>query len=83
MGGRSVFKSSGLAFYRAIEKKSPALTLAQAQRLLATILEQGKMTPEKALAILAYRQKRNHEAYRAHRKTTLRRLEREKIQLDC
>jgi len=41
------------------------------------------MTPEKALAILAYRQKRNHEAYRAHRKTTLRRLKKEKIQLDC
>jgi len=41
------------------------------------------MTPKKALAILKYRQKRNHEAYWAHRKTTLRRLEGEKIQLDC
>ncbi len=41
------------------------------------------MTPKKALAIVKYHERRNHEAYRAHRKTTLRRLKKEKIQLDC
>ena len=61
----------------AVQKKSPTLTLGQAQLLVAAVLEQGRMTPARALQIVAYYTERNFIAYTSHRKTRMRRVARQ------
>jgi len=47
--------------------KAPALTLPQAQLLLTGLLAKRDFDTEWALAVLGYRQRRNHAAYLSHR----------------
>ena len=49
-------------------KKAPALTVAQLRRLLEGILPLRTSTIEEVLALVAWVQRRNHGAYRAHKK---------------
>jgi SRSO17 transposase len=51
-----------------LKKKAPALTLPQAQLLLAVVLPRRDFNPRWALEVLGYRQQRNHAAYLSHRK---------------
>lgn len=52
---------------------SPALTTAQARQLIAQAIEEETFPLRNVLAILHYRQRRNHAAYCSHRKRTLER----------
>ena len=52
-------------------KKTPALTLPQAQRLMAAALPLRTLTAKGALAIVRYHTWRNHLAYVSHRKKTI------------
>jgi hypothetical protein len=54
-------------------RNSPALTTAQARQLIAQAIEEETFPLRNVLAILHYRQRRNHAAYCAHRKRTLER----------
>lgn len=54
--------------------KSPALTTPQVYLLLSTILPKVPAGPGKTLAIINYRQQRNHAAYLSHRKRRLKKL---------
>jgi len=51
-----------------LEKKSPALTVPQLRRLLEEVLPLWRWTRELKLALIAWVQKRNHQAYCSHRK---------------
>ena len=51
-----------------MQKKAPGLTVPQVSRLLAGILPQRRFDTAWVLEVVAYRQQRNHAAYRAHRK---------------
>ncbi len=57
-------------------KKAPALTTAQARQLVARVLADD-FRPSDTLAIIAYRQRRNHAAYCSHRKRTCQRHRRQ------
>ena len=48
-------------------KKAPALTVSQLRTLLAVVLPLRRYTIEGVLALIAWVQQRNHQAYRAHR----------------
>ena len=52
-------------------KKSPALTTAQARQLIARAIAQRSDHLVDLGALIHYRQRRNHAAYRSHRKRTL------------
>ena len=49
-------------------KKSPALTLPQARKLIAAILPLQSITLKGAIEIVKYHTYRNHVAYISHRK---------------
>jgi len=49
-------------------KKTPALTLPQARKLVVTVLPLRSLNVQDALAILRYHNIRNHIAYKSHRK---------------
>jgi SRSO17 transposase len=51
-----------------LEKKSPALTVAQVRFLLEVVLPLRHFTTEVRLALVAWLQKRHHQAYCTHRK---------------
>ena len=56
------------AFARALQKKLPALTTAQARQLVApTITEETQLSGD-SLPAINYHQRRNYAAYRSHRK---------------
>lgn len=55
------------------QKKTSALTLDMAVRLLRTALPQPKLTEAEAIAILKYHLQRNKTAQASHRKTWLER----------
>jgi hypothetical protein len=57
-------------------QKSPALTVPQAHQLIAQAIEEATRPLRDVLAIVHYRQRRNHAAYRSPRKRTLQRLRR-------
>jgi SRSO17 transposase len=48
-------------------KKAPALTVSQLRTLLEVVLPLRRYTIEGVLALIAWVQQRNHQAYRAHR----------------
>lgn len=54
------------------KKKTPCLTLAQARRLLTTMLPLKSINHEYALEIVKYHTQRNYIAYVSHRKKALR-----------
>ena len=54
--------------------KAPALTLPQTVLLLQSILPKPDFDAQLALDIVTYRQRRNHDAYRSHRKKRLQKL---------
>ena len=56
---------------RLVFKKSPAFTTAQARQLIARAIEQHSDHLLDLGALIHYRQRRNHAAYRSHRKRTL------------
>lgn len=62
-------------------KKSPTLTLPQAQLLVAAVLEEGRITKSRALQIVQYYTKRNYVAWKAHGKTRLRELRKQRRRL--
>jgi hypothetical protein len=53
-------------------KKSPALTLPQAQRLIVAVLPLASLYIKQALEITRYHTKRNFIAYQCHRKKNLK-----------
>src|SRR5713101_517212 len=55
-------------------KKSPALTVPQAHQVIAQAIEEAARPLRDVLAIVHYRQCRNHAAYCSHRKRTLKKL---------
>jgi len=55
-------------------KKVPALTTAQAHQLVICALQDDDQLTIDTIAIIEYRQRRNHAAYCSHRKQTLKRL---------
>ena len=57
-----------LAAQNRVGKKSPALTVPQLRRLLEEVLPLRRWTRELKLALIAWVQKRNHQAYCSHRK---------------
>ena len=63
------------------KKKSPTLTLPQAQLLVAAVLEEGRVTTSRALQIVEYYTKRNHVAWKAHREARLRQLRKQRRRL--
>jgi SRSO17 transposase len=50
-----------------LKKKAPALTVSQLRTLLEVVLPMRTYTIEGVLALVAWVQQRNHQAYRAHR----------------
>src|SRR3990172_7781360 len=68
------WRSCSSSAYAASGKKSPALTIAQARQLIAQAIDEAARPLRDVITILHYRQRRNHAAYRSHRKRTLRRL---------
>ena len=53
---------------RRLGKKAPALTVSQLRVLLEVVLPLRTYTIGDVLALVAWVQRRNHQAYRAHRK---------------
>jgi len=56
-------------------KKTPALTLPQAQRLVMVVLPPASLNMKKALRIIQYRTIRNYLACKSHREKRLLQLE--------
>ena len=56
-------------------KKTPALTLPQAQRLVMVVLPLASLNIKQALEIIHYHTQRNYVAYKSHRKKRLLQLE--------
>jgi hypothetical protein len=52
-------------------KKTPALTLPQAYRLVVTVLPLRSLTPRGAIELVSYHTRRNDIAYKSHRKKHL------------
>ncbi len=58
-----------------LKEKAPALTLPQTLLLLQSTLPKPELDAQLALDIVHYRQRRNHAAYRSHRKNRLPQLD--------
>jgi len=56
-------------------KGAPALTLAQARLLIASVLPLKRLDPKEAIERVRFIQRQNHAAYLAHRKRTIKRLD--------
>ena len=63
-----------LVHLQQVLKKSPALTLSQARRIIAQVIRDEIGDGLDILECLHYQQTRNHRAYLSHCKRTLRRL---------
>ena len=50
-----------------LEKKAPALTVSQLRTILDVVLPLRLYTIEEGLELVAWVQRRNHQAYQAHR----------------
>ena len=57
-----------------VKKNAPALTLPQAQFLVAHVIPRRRFDAHWVLEVLAYWQDSNYRAYRSHRKRRLARL---------
>ena len=57
-----------------LEKKAPALTVAQVRRLLEVVLPLKVIQAEEVLQLIAGMQQRHHRAYLSHRKRRLREI---------
>ena len=51
-----------------IGKKAPVLTISQMRRLLEVVLPLQRYSIEETLELVSWVQRRNHQAYRSHRK---------------
>jgi len=60
-----------VAFSEFILKKTPALTLPQAQRLVAATFPLNSLTLKGTIKIIKYHTRRNYVAYISHRKKTV------------
>ncbi|MFT5728441.1 MAG: hypothetical protein ACI8PB_002595 [Desulforhopalus sp.] len=60
---------------RSDNKKSPPLTLPQAQRLIAAVLPLASLSIRVALEIVRHHRKRNFVAYQCHKKRNLKKVE--------
>ena len=58
-----------------LKKNAPALTLPQVKLILAHVLPRPVFDPYQVLALLNYRQQRNHAAYLSHRKRRMLKLQ--------
>ena len=58
-----------------LQDKAPALTLPQVRSLLIGVLPKREFDAEWVLEVLRYHQRRNHAAYRSHRKRRLKMLD--------
>jgi hypothetical protein len=56
------------------KKKTPALTLPQARRLMAASFPEPKRDSSNLLIVLDYRTRRNYQAYKSHRKLRMQEL---------
>jgi len=63
-----VSKPDPISYFESSFKKTPALTLPQAQRLIAATFPLRSLTLEGAIEMIKYHTHRNHVAYISHRK---------------
>jgi len=64
-------------------KKTPLLTLPQAQLMVAAVLEEGRITKKRVLEIVRYYTLRNYVAYKVRRKARMRELAKKGVRLRC